>query len=174
MNLLNFQQLAPRRHSNQRPKPTGSFRLEAAVTPLWAPHPISQAEPSRPTQESNFGRLYLCCYSFCHYHEFMTIWGLDRRSTAKSKALPSGSVCINACVVANPPVNLLLYPTLTHKQDPDIGSKSQPNSAFLLQLYRGTIFVYCRIYIDLHVPSIILTTIWHQTPQQKEPSQPTH
>ena len=64
-------------------------RLYSELPPdVWAPHPISKAEPSHPTKEAHFGRLYPRSYSYGHYPKLMTIvegW------TGKSRALPSGS-----------------------------------------------------------------------------------
>ncbi len=34
---------------------------------LWAPHLVSKVEPSHPTEETHFGRLYLRSHSFSHY-----------------------------------------------------------------------------------------------------------
>ena len=40
---------------------------------VWAPHPISKAEPSHPTKEAHFGRLYPRSHSSGHYPKLMTI-----------------------------------------------------------------------------------------------------
>ena len=48
---------------------------------VCAPHPISEAEPSHPTEETNFSRLYPQSRSFGHYPKLMTMgegWNADR------------------------------------------------------------------------------------------------
>ena len=85
----NLQGEAPRRHPDQMPEPPQLAPFDAKEQRLYselppdvrAPHPISKAEPSHPTEETNFGRLYLQSRSFGHYPKLMTIgkgWEVDR------------------------------------------------------------------------------------------------
>ncbi len=96
-----------------------------------ASHPISKGEPSHPTEEAHFGRLYSRSCSFGHYPKLMTIGegrNKDRpvnRELCLSAQLPlhhDGSVqsphYCRRCT--DPPVDLSLHPSLTREQDPEI------------------------------------------------------
>ncbi len=131
----NLQRKAPRRHPDQMSKPPqlAPFDMKEqwlySELPLdvWAPYPISKAEPSHPAEETHFTLLCLQSHSFSHYPKLMTIgegWSEDR--LVNQKLCPPaqrpvhhyGPVqrmhffwCCN-----NLPVNL----TLTREQDPKI------------------------------------------------------
>ncbi|TWW57296.1 Transthyretin Prealbumin TBPA [Takifugu flavidus] len=72
---------ASRGHPNQMPKPPHLAPLNAEEQRLYsellpdgrASHHISKGEPSPPTEEAHFGRLYLLSCCFGHYPKLMTI-----------------------------------------------------------------------------------------------------
>ncbi len=86
--LENLQREASRRHPNQMPGPPQQASFDTKEQPLnselppdvRAPHPTSKAEPSHPTEKTNFSRMYPRSHSFGHDPQLMTIgedWNVD-------------------------------------------------------------------------------------------------
>ena len=106
-------------------------RLYSELPPdVWAPHLISNAEPSHPLEETHFGCLYPRSCSFSHYPQLMTIgegWNVDGPVNRELR-LPAQLLLHHNGPVHRPHycrcrTNLsvhLLHFALTREQDPEI------------------------------------------------------
>lgn len=98
---------------------------------VWAPHFISEAEPSHPTEEAHFGSLCLWFHSFGHNPKLMTAGEGRNMDWLKNRklCLPSQFPLHHTGLVQHPhhcwhrtypPVQLKLHFTITREQDPSI------------------------------------------------------
>ena len=111
-------------HHNQTPKPPFDVEKQQLYSELppdvWAPYPISKAEPSSLTQEKHFSSLHLQSHNFDRHSKLRTIgkgWNVDQMVNWKLY-LPaqfplhhSGPTwCLHYCWYCNsPPVKLTLH-----------------------------------------------------------------
>jgi len=109
----------------------GAAALPRAAPDVRTPYPVSKAEPSHPTEETHFSRLYPQSHSFGHYPELVSIgegWDVDGPINQELR-LPahlclsprrSGALPHHCRSNTKLPIDLTLHSTLTCNLDPKI------------------------------------------------------